>query len=210
MQALDATELSIGDMHLTHTTALTDMQLIPVDHPDSAYAAFWAARIGNKLDEGWRTAYSDSTRRDNHHTAVSHHLPKSTRGPATTSQYLGTLASVADAGRLGIALSLESNLGQDMLLLLTDSMAAYNSALNLSRGSPPRSGIEIRIARALAERRHLDTGISWVRSHIGIPGNKLADKAADYQSHLGQTDGSPNITTYEGFAWDGRLTVPLP
>ena len=70
-----------------------------------------------------------------------------------------------------------------MLLLLTDSMAAYNSVLNLSRGNPPRSGIESRIAAALGNMKDLNTGISWVRSHIGIPGNEIADKEAEFQSY---------------------------
>ena len=90
----------------------------------------------------------------------------------TSSEFLGTLASVADAERAGLALSLEGNRGKDMVLLLTDSMTAYRSALHLARGNPPRSAFEKRIKLALLARENLDTAISWVRSHIGISGNE--------------------------------------
>ena len=73
---------------------------------------------------------------------------------------------------------MEANIDKDMLLLLMDSMAARNTPRALARGDPPRPGIESRIAEALQQRSHLDTGISWVRSHIGIPGNEAADKEA--------------------------------
>ena len=150
-------------------------------------------------DQGWRTAYSDGSGRGAKHAAASHTTSRRLdEPPRTFTQYLGTLASVADAERLGLALSLEVNGEKDMLLLLTDSMAAYTSAINLAKGSPPRSGIESRIKQALKLRQHLDTGISWVRSHIGIPGNEAADRAAEFQSYLGEVAASPNIITHEG------------
>ena len=88
--------------------------------------------------------------------------PLSTSVPSPASP---TLKAFADTERLGLALSLEANQGKDMVLLLTDSMAAYNSALHIAKGRAPRSGIEVRLALALASRTHLDTGISWMITH---------------------------------------------
>ena len=118
--------------------------------------------------------------------------------PTTRTEYLGPLTSVADAERAGLALSLEANRGTDMVLLLTDSMAAFQSAIGLAQGQPLRSSYEIRLKRELRLREHLDTAISWVRSHIGIPGNEAADRLADWQSHLGAAMNIPTIATREG------------
>ena len=105
------------------------------------------------------------------------------------------MAVVVDVERAGLALSLHHNVDKDQLLLLTDSMAAYRSALNIAAGSPPRSDLEAHIKQALIQRQNLDTTISWVRSHIGIPGNEAADNAADYCSHLGPVAGLPTTAT---------------
>ena len=93
------------------------MQLIPVDNIDSGYAAVWAARIGSKLDEGWRTAYSDGSGCQQQHAAASHTVSRRQHEPPlTTSQFLGTLGTVADAERTGLALSLEANMEKSDLV----------------------------------------------------------------------------------------------
>ena len=58
----------------------------------------------------------------------------------TTGGYLGTRITVADSERKGIAAALERD--EDMLLILTDSMTAKHTALNLAAGDPSRSQIE--------------------------------------------------------------------
>ncbi|KAF8424843.1 hypothetical protein EV426DRAFT_716505 [Tirmania nivea] len=98
--------------------------------------------------------------------------------------FLGTLATVSDGEEKGITLALDSDV--DKLLILTDSMAGKQAVLNLSKGAPPRSGIEERLKDLLRRRAYQTTAIGWVSSHIGIPGNEKADKRAAYESALGQ------------------------
>ena len=65
---------------------------------------------------------------------------------------------------------------------------------------PPRSHIEQDITDALRVRGtvHLHTGISWVRSHIGIKGNELADSEVAAQSFIGQLLSKTLIATETG------------
>ena len=44
----------------------------------------------------------------------------------------------------------------------------------------------------------LDTGISWVRAHIGIRGNELADQHATFQSYKGEIAGAIRTATEGG------------
>ena len=74
-----------------------------------------------------------------------------------------------------------------MICLVSDSQAAIQTVHNLSKGQPPRSQIESRIKDALRSPNK-DIGL-WVRGHIGIPGNKKADKRAEYESILGRSRG---------------------
>lgn len=106
--------------------------------------------------------------------------PKDNRG------YLGPFSIVADGERRGILEALQSD--EDMLLILTDSMVAKATVVNLARGAAPRSGIEREIKAALQRRQEskLDTGISWIRAHIGVRGNELADQAARFHSYRGE------------------------
>lgn len=97
------------------------------------------------------------------------------------------MATVADAERKGIQLSLENLTEDHTILLLSDSQAAIDTVLNLAQGKPARSGIERSIKRNLNLRQDKgqDTGIAWVRAHIQIPGNEEADALAQWSSYLG-------------------------
>ena len=44
----------------------------------------------------------------------------------------------------------------------------------------------------------LGTALSWVRAHIGIRGNELADQHATFHSHLGQIAGTGGTATEGG------------
>ncbi|KAF8422182.1 hypothetical protein EV426DRAFT_706328 [Tirmania nivea] len=115
----------------------------------------------------------------------------STTSRPSGHKYLGDQSTVADAERAGIALALSAHRDNPMVLILSDSQAAISSAINISVNShPARSAIETAIMESLAEREenHYDTNIAWVRSHIGIPGNEVADKKAAFSSTLVPTE----------------------
>ena len=192
-------ELSYGDRDDTSKAPLRDMQLIQPEDQRSEYEVLWLSMLGEKLDKGWRLAYSDGCGRDNHNSYACHR--ENRRGEkkeATTGGYLGPISTVADSERRGVLEALQSD--KDMLLILTDSMAAKATTINLSLGAPPRSQIEKDIKTALHRRNslRLDTGISWVRAHIGIKGNELADQHATFQSFRGEIAGATRTATEGG------------
>lgn len=57
----------------------------------------------------------------------------------------------------------------------------------------------------LRERGALDTGISWVRTHIGITGNEAVDKEATYQSILAVSSILGEIAHANQAATEGGL-----
>jgi len=85
-----------------------------------------------------------------------------------------------------------------MVIIMTDSRSPHQTTPNLSRGAPPRSGIERRIKDALVSRSNHDTAICWIRSHIGIASNTAADDRASFESYLGQISGHQGIATEGG------------
>ena len=119
----------------------------------------------------------------------------------TSSHYLGPLATSGDAELQGILLALQASKLRDQVIILSDSQASITSVHKLCSGEQaPRSGIEKAIKRTITERGrpNLTTGISWVRSHIGITGNELAGKAAGQRSFTGQLLSEPYTATTAG------------
>ena len=158
-------------------------------------------------DKGWRTAYTDGSgiqdgpQHPRLRTAgVASEGPCGT-APGSYGTSLGTTASVADAERMTIALALE-NEPDGLIATASDSKAALTTLHTLTKGSAPRSNIEIRIKDAL-QRRDGKVGALWVRSHIGIDSNKAADRRAAQEGLRGQRD-IPEITTFEGMKEKGK------
>ena len=108
------------------------------------------------------TAYSDGTGRKSHTAAatVSHSRRKTL--PPPSKEYLGTMATVADAERQAILLSLWTLNDDHTIILLSDSQAAVDTVRNLAKGQPLHSGIESHIKHLLQDRhdKGYDTAIS--------------------------------------------------
>ena len=155
------------------------------------------------MEEGWRATYSDGSGAEGHAASTAHVMTRAEpERTLSSSSYLGTIATPGDAELQGLLLALQLTSGLDQVLLLSDSLQASIACLHkLAQGTQsPRSGIEVRIKRALRQRgsSQMDTGTSWVRAHIGINGNEKADTEAGIRSHLGQLLSEPGTATEAG------------
>ena len=203
----DATSLSYGNREDLTVIALTDLQLIDPRDTRSEHKVPWLTRIDEKLDEGWRLAYTDGWGQEGHTAYACHRdFRREGTGQHTTGGYLRQGATVADSERKGVAVALESD--KDMLLILTNSMAVKSSALNLARGAPSRSGVEQVIISSLCRIQALGlyTGISWISAHIRIAGNEIADRRASFESQRGHIAGEMGITMEGGIRQTAKAT----
>lgn len=132
----------------------------------------------------------------------------SSKTEAIYGGYVGELATMADGElhAMNLALGTEDS---EMLALLSDSQAAIQSIVNMSRGAPLRLGIEVQIKSALTENVTRDIKVAWVRGHIGITGNEKADKRAALESILGNIRGTARIVTEGGVRTASRAIRKL-
>ncbi|KAF8417685.1 hypothetical protein EV426DRAFT_707398 [Tirmania nivea] len=77
-------------------------------------------------------------------------------------------------------------------------MASKQALLSLSRGAPPRTGIERELKDLLHKHTHQRTVVGSVKSHIRIPGNEKAVRRAAYESGLARIAGSRQVATAAG------------
>jgi len=103
-------------------------------------------------------------------------------GELMSGAFLGNLASVGDEGRLGITLALNHAPQKNLqnFCIPTDSMTGLNTAINLPRGAPHRSGIEPTLKEVLIRRKGSPTANAWIRSKIRIQPNVQADLHVEF------------------------------
>ncbi|KAI5808469.1 ribonuclease H-like domain-containing protein [Peziza echinospora] len=118
----------------------------------------------------------------------------------------GDMATVLDGEITAIAEGLKLA-GTNSGLILTDSQCAISKVEKFNEGQPPRGSSEYRLWKALEARNGSDTGIVWVKAHIGITGNEEADRLASEATGL--TPKQKTLTT-EGIRQRIKEVFGLP
>ena len=144
-----------------------------------------------ELDVSRVQEWSDGSRMNNRAAAATR----------TKGQYLGTMASVADAEELGVSLAWEQN---DVVAL--DSKGVIQRIQNLAQRHP-RSWIEERLVVQMSERQRT---LMWVKGHDGIEGNEKADRMAKEAVNEGVWMNKPDIITPAGIRQAFRLHGKTP
>ena len=192
----DPDEISWGNALDQREGRLLHISLLDPKDPKSREKGYWAAALAQLLRDGWALAYSDGSGR-NSQVGAGAHIANAHRADPKYGAFLGDLASVADGERKGLALALAHAPRSQKICVLSDSTTAIHTALQLSGGAPPRSGIEAEIRHHLLSRQ-ADTAVAWIRGHIGLEGNTIADNLAGLHAYLGAVALQPRVGTHEG------------
>lgn len=134
---------------------LCHITLLQPEDPKSREKGYRAAMLAQLIQDQWTLTYSDVSGRGSQVAAGSY-----IEG-MESGAFLGSLASVADGERKGITLGLTHSPTDRKVCILTDSMTAIHTALQLSRGEPLRSRIETELRDSLLNRRH-STAVAWI------------------------------------------------
>ena len=189
-------EISWGDAQSHRQGQLRQISLLQPQDPRSREKGYWAASLAQLTKDGWTLAFSDGTERGSE-VASGAFIQDSKDKGEKVGEFLGNLASVADGERKGITLAIQKAPPDRKVCILSDSSTAIRTALSLSSGAPPRSGIEMELREAFLERGHT-TAIAWIRGHLGLDGNTIADELAELHSHLEVVSLHPRTATCEG------------
>jgi len=126
--------------------------LIDPKDQQSKEKGYWAGTIGGLREQGWKVLCANGSGRKGGAAAAA--VGDGRHEDEEYTRWLGTCATVGDAERAAIGLPCTSQ--GSMKFILSDSQAAIASILNMSRGQPPRSGLESEIKSALEDRKDED------------------------------------------------------
>lgn len=134
--ATDPEEISWSNSTDHREGDLLKITLLSQENPKSRGKDYWAAMLAQLAQDQWTLAYSDGSGKSSQVAAGAYFGAINEQGA-----FIGDLASVADGERKGIILAINQAPTNRKLCVLTDSTAALHTAIQLSRGEPPRSGV---------------------------------------------------------------------
>jgi len=108
--------------------------------------------LARLLGDGWTLVYSDSTQRGSE-VAAGTFIQWAKDNGNRHEDFLGNLASVADGELKGLALAIQLAPIDSKVYILLNSITAIHAALQLSGGSPLRSGIVVELLNTLTSRK---------------------------------------------------------
>jgi len=188
---------SYGNRDSLDSVSIIYLPLLDPKNQRSKEKEIWAGTIRGLVEQGWKVIYTDGTgKAQGAAGAMVHRSTEDAQIGEEKTRYLGKYATAADVEKAAIGLACAAE--GSMNFILTDSQAALQGILNLSKGHPPRSSIKIEIKDNVIQKGETDTAIAWIRSHIGIPGNEQADRAANFASILGDISSSEDVVTEGG------------
>jgi len=117
------------------------------------------------------------------------------------AEYLGTMATVADAEELGVSLA-----WQEYDVVALDSKGVIQRVLGLMHNQP-RSWIEEKLVRQMTERPR---ELMWVKGHDVVEGNEIADERAKREVRRGRRMHKPDIVTPAGIRQAYKLHGATP
>jgi len=144
-----------------------------------------------ELEEGKVEEWTDGSRIEDRAAAAT----------TRRAEYLGEMATVADAEELGVPIAWEEH---DVVAL--DSKGVIQRIQGL-RDLQPRSWIEERLARQMTERPRT---LMWIKGHDGVRGNEEADAMAKREVRKGKQMHKPDIVTPAGIRQTYRLHASTP
>src|SRR5258705_7584119 len=110
--------------------------------------------------------------------------------------HVGVTATVWDGEIMGMAEAVENFEKGERILLLADSKAAISAVKKAGRTGKARTRDLLRLMRTIGEREEENgkgaVALGWVKAHIGIHGNEMADGMAKEGAERG--GGSLQVT----------------
>ena len=196
-------------MVTSYPNAIIDIEvLIEPATEASKQLTHWVSELGRIKEEGFFPVYTDGSGKEDR-AASAIYAPYAEPLLQKATEYLGKKALVPDSELNAINMALHEHRNEPELWILTDSLSSIQLIRELTTPTStrkPHNAIERTLVYRLSGRtiENKSTRISWVRSHLEIRGNEMADRAAQKTAEEGKGSPDTKVTPRGLIAWGKR------